>query len=129
MATGSVKPKEKSLPAHLVPGNPGNSGGKPGRSGRKPNEFIQECGQLTDELVLPKIAAHLALADPTDEAWRWAATFVSKYAKGLPTQTVEHTGKDGGPIEYIEHAKADFQSRMDRITQRLGSAAMPEGVD
>ena len=51
------------------------------------------------------------------------------YAVGQPVQRVEHTGEDGGPIEFLAGAKAEFESRMARLTTRLGAAAMPEGIE
>jgi hypothetical protein len=43
----------RTLPAHLVPGNPGNSGGKPGRSGRPSDEFKAKLEGIRDTKGLP----------------------------------------------------------------------------
>ena len=79
---GKEKPTKKpnGLPPHLIPGNPGNSGGKPGRSGRPPNTLRAQCATILTEITLPKILAHLKLADPKDGAWRWAHEQVAKLA-------------------------------------------------
>ncbi len=95
--TRSKKPVVKNRNGGaVVPGNPGNTGGKPGRSGRKSNDFIAECAELANDLVLAKIRAHLAIAGPEDPAWRWCADYVSGYGKGKPTQPV--SGESGGPV-------------------------------
>jgi hypothetical protein len=100
---GKENPQKKPrLPAHLVAGNPGNSGGKKGRSGRKSNDFVAECGRLTDEYVLPKVMEYLRTHSPSglDPTWRWCAEYVSGYGKGKPTQPVSGAS-NGDPIKII----------------------------
>lgn len=81
------KTQKKSLPPHLTPGNPGNSGGKPGRSGRKPNDFIEWCKKVVeDETTQMVFAARAKAGDlPTYK-------FAAEYAHGKPK---EHTSVQG----------------------------------
>lgn len=106
--------------------HPANTGGKLGRSGRKPAAFISYCEELLTE---HRDQIGLVLANPEHKHYAAVLKIVASYACGLPTQRIEHTGEDGGPIEYLDTAKTEFQSRMDRLTARLGAAAMPEGIE
>lgn len=93
-ATKTAKPSPRSGYALPVGAHPGNTGGKKGRSGRKPNNFIEWCKAVTaDETVQ---AVNLARAKAGDVK---VLTLAANYAHGKPTERIEHTGKDGGPIQ------------------------------
>ena len=126
MAAGSVKREQNG---QFPKGENGGHHGAPGRSGRLPSDVRELCRELIDKHNLMTQLAALATSAERDSDKIAAMKLLMTYGFGQPTQVVEHTGKDGGPIEYIEHAKTDFQSRMDRITARLGAAGMPEGIE
>lgn len=91
------KTQKKSLPAHLVPGNPGNSGGKPGRSGRKPNEFIAWCQSLTeDETARRTYEARNKAGDLK------VMEFAAHYAHGKPGENIKIEGDITVRVEYDE---------------------------
>lgn len=111
----------------------GNPGGKPGVSGRKPEMLAIRCQALTERLVIPIIEKYLqdphdpskpkASLTPKDRGVQWAAEYLRSYLpKGL--QPIE-----GDLTLNVEDAQTLFTSRMDRLRSRLGSAAMPEGID
>lgn len=97
--TGPTKsrPKSRGLPAHLIPGNPGNSGGKPGRSGRRPEAWKIYCQA---QLARPSVrrAISRVLGDPKHPQWVRCAQWLAEYAHGKPRQVV---GVEGGesPVE------------------------------
>ncbi len=51
-----------------------------GQGGRPPNSFKAECERLSYDEVLPKVEKFLKDKDPSNQAWRWAADYVSRYA-------------------------------------------------
>lgn len=73
---------------------PGNTPG----SGRPPDEFkaamralatyAEQAGYVRDVLM-----------DKDHPQWLGALKFVTEHGYGKPTQPMEHTGKDGGPIQ------------------------------
>lgn len=113
---------------NLIPGNPGNSGGKKGRSGRPSSalrDFMRACLESPDH----QEAVRAVLANPKSMHFATMTKLALAYAEGVPTQRIEHTGDEGGPIEILTEARDAFHSRMARLTARLGAAAMPEGLD
>lgn len=106
-----------------APGTNGGAHGVKGRSGPKPLSFKLECERLTDEVVLPKIAAYLAGNQPRDDAWRWAARFVADYAKGKPAQTVTHQGNPEVPLEVTVQHRQELVGRLNRIAARFATGA------
>ena len=91
---GMKKTRKKTLPLHLVPGNPGNSGGKKGRSGRKPNDFVAWCRSVTDDPIVRDV--NLARAKAGDIK---VLTLAASYAHGKPKEQVEVRGSgEGGTI-------------------------------
>ena len=87
----SEKTHKKSLPPHLIPGNPGNSGGKKGRSGRKSYAFLQRCLEATEDEELWKLARRKTPFSLLDMA--------AGYAHGKPAQPVKHTV--GGEVKVV----------------------------
>ena len=75
----------RRLSAHLVPGNPGNSGGKKGRSCRKPLEFLALCkASATD----PTLWAEAREKQPFS-----VLDMAAGYTHGKPKSTTELTGE------------------------------------
>jgi len=97
-------------------------GGKPGRSGRKPVALKQSEGETYAE-TLARVAGYLCgNTGPSDSTWRWCAEWI---ARRVPVpQQVSH--EHSGTVEHIHEAAQAFESRMDRLAARLGTAAMPE---
>ena len=92
----TARPSPRSGVSLPVGAHPWNTGGKKGRSGRKPNNFVEWCDSVTkDETVR---AVNLARAKAGDIK---VLTLAANYAHGKPTERVEVTGKDGGPITQV----------------------------
>ena len=81
------KTRRRTLPPHLIPGNPGNSGGKKGRSGRKPNYFLEQCQKLTQDPVAWDVYHARNRSGDLD-----VMKFGANYTHGKPT---EHTDVSG----------------------------------
>lgn len=115
----------------FVPGSNGGFHGKPGRSGRLPSDVRELCREKISKYDLVERLALMAKGMAGVSAGEQIAAMkvLMSYGFGAPTQVVEHTGKDGGPIEFVEHAKAEFEGRITRMVARLGSAGMPEGIE
>lgn len=99
------KSPTKSAPAKRVPkhghgalfvgGKPGNKGG-----GRKPDEFKQLCRALASgDMTVEQVGAILTNRDHPQfmAALKWA----TENGYGKPKESVELTGKDGGPIQQV----------------------------
>lgn len=118
-ANGNGKSRDKSRDpfngAGLTPGNPGNKGG-----GRPSNEFRETMQALIEQ---PKVRKALSkiLGDPDHPQFSSLWAKAAAYAYGQPSQRVEHTGEDGGPIEFVTEARESFAGRMDRLVTRLGT--------
>ena len=119
----NAKTQKKSLPAHLTPGNPGNSGGKKGRSGRKANNFIEWCKAVSEDPMVQGVFTARAKAGDVK-----VLTLAANYAHGRPTERVELTGKDGGPlhVESVEVVRERLPRRIAGIASRLGTAGSPQ---
>jgi hypothetical protein len=98
--------------------------GKKGRSGRKSPELKLHCQAVVRDVALPKMLACLKSDSPKSQSWRWAFEQFCKLG-GLYAP-VEHAVEHAGTVEHIHEAAQAFESRIDRITARLGTAAMPE---
>ena len=96
------KTHKKSLPPHLIPGNPGNSGGKPGRSGRKASDFIQWCQEVTDNETVRNV--QMARAKSGDIK---ILDLAARYGHGIPKQLVEHSGDVTFRVVYDEETAPD----------------------
>jgi len=79
------------------PGQSGNPGGIP----KATIEFRQRCREAMER---PgggwDLAAEMLVRPGPDR--RWAIEFLAAYGYGKPSQHIEHTGTEGGPIEFIE---------------------------
>lgn len=101
----------------------GNAGGKRGRSGRRPDKIKTLADEVTDRYqLIPMLAQLAANANERASDRINAARVVLEYTHQKPTQTVEHTGE----VLNVHEHRQTFESRMDRLTQRLGAAAFPE---
>ena len=116
---GPKKPTHKpTLPAHLVPGNPGNSGGKKGVSGRKPDEFKALCAQIVSSTETLGEARGI-LADRTHPAWPPVFKALAAYAYGAPMQAVEVSGRTDNTLTIrVQHVGAAIAPP----SQDIGSA-------
>ena len=77
--------------ALLSGGVPGNNGG-----GRKPKDFIAWCQEVIDDEKARGVYEARNRAGDLD-----VLKLAAAYAKGKPRETVEISGKDGGPIEQV----------------------------
>jgi hypothetical protein len=89
----------------------GNSGGPRANAGRKPRVEEAELTKLlnrgwTSAQRLEMIKAWAARAARGDLE---AGKLLMAYTFGKPTEKVEHTGKDGGPIEH------NIQGQIDKV--------------
>jgi hypothetical protein len=124
------KSPAKSRPALFVEGGvqgPGR-GPKPGapNAGAPSGEIRALCRALIGKHDLLTKLAELAISADADRDKLGAMKLLMAYGFGQPTQVIEHTGKDGEPLEVIHTAQAAFQGRMDRLAASLGAATMPE---
>jgi hypothetical protein len=79
-----------------VGADPRRGAGMPGRSGRKPAEFIKECADIADNVLLPKLREKIEKGDLDDPAFRWAADKVLDYSKSKAPLRSEVSGADNG---------------------------------
>lgn len=121
--------KTRSENGRFLPGENGGSHGKPGRSGRPTNAVRVAAQAAVEKHQLLAVVAKIAQASERDSDRLNAIKLLLAYGYGQPEQRIEHTGEDGGPIEVIHGARERFEGRINRIVERLGSAAMPEGID
>lgn len=98
-----VKAKQPHGGAILQGGNPGNSGG-----GRLPDEFKRMCRELVTRDATWK-AVQAILKDPEHSHYMSALKWASEHGYGKPTETVEVTGKDGGPIQVWKIGKKEIR--------------------
>lgn len=121
MNNGNGKSHEKTLPPHLVPGNPGNAGGKKGRSGRRPFAITEAAQQAVNKHKLLEVAAKIALTAEKDSDRLAAIKLLLDRGYGAPTQMVEHSGG----VEINVHELRDtFASRIDRVATRVGTPSI-----
>src|SRR5262245_9625185 len=100
--------------------------GKKGRSGPVAGEIRLWCEGQARVYALPKIARYLQQPrkGPTDPAWRWCFEQLARLGQ-LEVLKVEHGATDELTAA-LDAAREAFQSRIDGVAARLGSAAMPE---
>ena len=100
VATRGALRKSQRLPAHLVPGNPGNSGGKPGRSGRLPDAFKAMCRELVSQDETLEVVRAI-LSDGNHPLFLGALKWATEHGYGKATEKHEVTGAAGGPIRHV----------------------------
>lgn len=83
----------------------GNSGGKKGRSGRKSKaeelgllSLLESSFTLEDRRAVLQNLTEIAKGNDPKAAVS-AASLLFGYAFGKPKESLEHSGKDGGPIQ------------------------------
>lgn len=98
-------------------------------TGEYPDDFF---GQLAADVAAAE--AHVedvdlkTIADASQEgnwqaaAWRLERRFPDDYSR-TERSKVELTGKDGGPMEVIERASRDLDSRLDSLASRIAAGA------
>ena len=74
-------------------GQSGNSSGRP----KVAEEFRDRARKATDEFV---IAAWISEVESMGDNWIKASELLAAYGYGRPAQSMELTGRGGGPIEY-----------------------------
>jgi hypothetical protein len=84
--------------------HPGNTGGKKGRSGRKPDWLKQFCDNLLAKRE-SKQQVEAILADNKHPAFATMWKAVADRAHGKPKESMELTGKDGGPVQFWSFGK------------------------
>lgn len=102
-------PVEIPVPTTMEGKNGGTlkRGGKNKGAGRPTNEFRASLRQLLD---LPKVkaAAKKILTNPDHPQFATLYAKIMNQAHGNPTQPVEHSGNEGGPIEVrVTHKVVD----------------------
>lgn len=102
----------------------GNPGGKKGRSGNYPAAIAIKCEHLITTEVLPTIERYLIKHRDSpkacaDKGYQWCA----QYLANLLPKEIQHSGE----VDLnVQDARLAFESRMDRLASRLGTATMPE---
>lgn len=91
--------------AEIPLGNhPGNTGGKKGRSGKKKDAWKLELQRIvSSDQVL--VALETILINPANPAYVGAIKYASDHGYGKPTESIELTGKDGGPVQLWSFGK------------------------
>jgi len=103
------------------PGENGGAHGKVGRSGRLADAVRTAARHAVEKHKLLEIVAGIALKGERDGDRISAAKLLLAYGYGQPEQRIEHTGEDGGPIEFVTEARESFAGRMDSLVTRLGA--------
>jgi len=105
----------------FLPGENGGSHGVPGKSGRPSNAVREAAQQAVTKHKLVEKVARIAVKAKRDSDRLAAVKLLLAYGFGQPEQRIEHTGEDGGPIEFIHEARESFAGRMDRLITRVGT--------
>lgn len=100
--------------------------GVKGRSGDVSDDLRAHCQVMLREHAVRKMDEYLMAPSkgPKDPAWRWVC---ETYAAWGAVETQQHELNVSGSLDLRAEAQA-FTSRMDRLTSRLGTAAMPDGI-
>lgn len=102
-----------------VGAHPGNTGGKKGRSGRKPDEFkamMQRLVSSEDRIKQLRKVLNNANHPHFLAAYKMAAEF----GYGKATQSMEHSGKDGAPID-VQVSVVDLRNKIAGRIAGLGA--------
>lgn len=97
--------------------------GKKGRSGAKPKSFYERVDFILDTVALPKVEAYLRNHSAADPRYLGYFQALLRARESVTAQRILH--EHSGTVEFTAAAQA-FESRMDRLATRLGTAAMPE---
>lgn len=115
--TAKQKSVAKSVSnGELVPARNGGKirhGSKPGNTpgtGRTPEEFKRACQQLASSAERFALAKQV-LDDPDTypSLWLGALKWATEHGYGKPKESVEVTGKDGGPIQIWKIGKKEIR--------------------
>jgi hypothetical protein len=87
---------------------PGAGGGPQPGAGRPTDEFKAMCRELVTRDATWK-AVQAILKDPEHSHYMSALKWASEHGYGKPTETVEVTGKDGGPIQVWKWGKREIK--------------------
>lgn len=83
----------------FVKGQSGNPGGGKGQKKSQRKRLIRDLMQKHVPTAVKEIAAQLKSDEPRDR--QWASEMVINYAHGKPSQAVEISGEDGGPLNIM----------------------------
>lgn len=119
MKNGNQNGREKN--GRYVPGENGGAHGQPGKSGRPSNAVREAARQAVEKHKLLETVAKIARSSEKDSDRLSAIKLLLAYGYGQPEQRIEHTGEDGGPIEFVTEARESFAGRMDRLIERVGT--------
>jgi len=107
-----MEPANKEKTGKFKPGVSGNPSGRP----KIPEDIKEACKAASIEAI--DILLTLMRSEDTNAGERIkAATTILNRAWGTPAQSIELTGKDGGPIETMS-----VEKRKARITELLAKA-------
>lgn len=98
--------------------------GRKGRSGPIPAEIQLWCASVIREHALPKMLSCVKSRTPDRAAFRWCVEQLAKMGNLYAPVQHEHSGS----VEIADAART-FAHRADRLIARLGTAAMPEGLE
>lgn len=100
--------------------------GVKGRSGAISDNLQAHCATMLREVAVQRMDTYLRseAKGPKDPAWRWVVETYAQWA-GIESH---HAVEVSGALDLRAEAET-FQGRIHRLIARLGSAAMPEGID
>lgn len=98
--------------------------------------IVNDFSQFVDDIIKAKAFAKAYLTqnirkagdsgDWKASAWILERCYKEEYAK---QETIEHTGKDGGPIEIKSDPKEKLLSKLNSLADKIGEREPDEGTD
>lgn len=104
--------------------------GKSGNPGGRPKGLARRIREMTaDGETLIEYAISVWQGDNPKLAWE-AFTWLSDRGFGKPTQALELTGAEGGPIEFaVQEARDKLAAQLADIAERQGTPSDPGDTD
>ena len=85
-------------------------------------EYMIQQARAVEKVSFRRDLMKMARKDPS------VARFMAKNLLGY-SDRVEHSGPDGGPVDFRIQAAEDFDSAMDSLVERAASATLPPEPD